>query len=81
MGLQKTKLNRCGTIQKHKARLVQKIDYNETFSPIACLDMIRALIALVAKKEWSTYQLDFLHKRFMWSNQKGSSTKEMKAKY
>nr|KYP56109.1 Retrovirus-related Pol polyprotein from transposon TNT 1-94 [Cajanus cajan] len=53
----KTKLNPDGTIQKHKARLVVKgysqqpgVDYNEIFSPVACLDTIRALIALAAHK-------------------------------
>ncbi|CAL8161243.1 unnamed protein product [Prunus armeniaca] len=61
----KTKLNLDGTVQKNKARLVAKgysqkpgIDYNETFAPVARLDTIRTLIALVAQKEWSLYQLD-----------------------
>ncbi|RDX73154.1 putative mitochondrial protein, partial [Mucuna pruriens] len=44
----KTKLNLDGTIQKHNARLQQGIDYNEIFAPIAHLDTIRALIALIA---------------------------------
>ncbi|CAL8133801.1 unnamed protein product [Prunus armeniaca] len=49
----KTKLNLDGSVQKNKARLVAKgysqkprIDYNETFAPIARLDTIRTLIAL-----------------------------------
>jgi len=61
----KTKLNPDGTIQKHKAILVAKgysqqprIDYNETFAPVARLDTIRALIALAAQKGWNIYQLD-----------------------
>jgi hypothetical protein len=51
----KTKLHLDGTVQKHKARLVAKgyaqkfrIDYNETFAPVARLDTIRTLIALAA---------------------------------
>nr|KYP69003.1 Retrovirus-related Pol polyprotein from transposon TNT 1-94 [Cajanus cajan] len=61
----KTKLNPDGTIQKHKARLIAKgysqqprVDYNETFAPVARLDTIRALIALAAQKGWNIYQLD-----------------------
>nr|KYP41711.1 Retrovirus-related Pol polyprotein from transposon TNT 1-94 [Cajanus cajan] len=53
----KTKLNPDDTIQKHKARLVAKgysqqpgADYNETFALVACLDTIRALIALATQK-------------------------------
>jgi len=34
------------------------IDYNETFAPVAQLDRIRALRALVAQKGWNIYQLD-----------------------
>ncbi|CAL8115629.1 unnamed protein product [Prunus armeniaca] len=54
-----------GTVQKHKARLVAKwyaqklgIDYNETFAPVARLDTIRTLIALVAQMGWKLFQLD-----------------------
>ncbi|XP_031264481.1 uncharacterized protein LOC116122812 [Pistacia vera] len=53
----KTKFNSDGSIKKHKARLVTKgysqllrIDNNETFAPVACMDTIRALIALAAQK-------------------------------
>ncbi|XP_062100607.1 uncharacterized mitochondrial protein AtMg00820-like [Humulus lupulus] len=49
----KTKLNLDGSIQKHKARLLAKgysqqhgVNYNETFSPVAHLDTIRALVSL-----------------------------------
>nr|XP_034923444.1 uncharacterized mitochondrial protein AtMg00820-like [Populus alba] len=51
----KTKLHLDGSVQKHKARLVAKgyaqksrIDYNETFAPVARLDTIQTLIALAA---------------------------------
>ena len=61
----KTKLNPDKSVQKHKARLVVKGyaqqlggDYNETVTPVARLDTIRALIALVAKKKWKIFQLD-----------------------
>ena len=59
----KTKVNSDGSIQKHKARVVVKgysqhfgIDYNETFAPVARLDTIRALVALVAQKQWRMYR-------------------------
>lgn len=45
----KTKLNPNGSINKHKRRLIARINYNETFTPIACLDTIRALIALATQ--------------------------------
>ncbi|CAL5325451.1 unnamed protein product [Camellia sinensis] len=61
----KTKFNPDGSIQKNKARLVAKgysqqpgIDFQETFAPVARLDTIRAIIALVAQKGWFLHQLD-----------------------
>ncbi|CAL2268313.1 unnamed protein product [Prunus armeniaca] len=61
----KTKQNLDGSVQKNKARLVAKgysqkprVDYNETFAPVARLDTIRTLIALAAQKGWQLYQLD-----------------------
>ena len=39
--------------------------YNEVFAPMARLDTIRLMLALVAQKGWTIYQLDkksaFLH--------------------
>ena len=43
----------------------QGIDYNEVFAPVARMDTVRMIIALVAQKGWTIYQLDvksaFLH--------------------
>ncbi|KAI5353004.1 hypothetical protein L3X38_005896 [Prunus dulcis] len=34
------------------------IDFNETFAPVARLDIVRTLIALAAQKRWKLFQLD-----------------------
>lgn len=51
----KTKLNAEGRIEKHKARLVAqgfsqkpRIDYNETFAPVARIDIVRMVLAIAA---------------------------------
>ena len=61
----RTKLNADGSVNKYKARLVVKgysqvfgVDFSETFAPVAHLDTIRMLLALIAQKGWKTYQLD-----------------------
>ncbi|GKE51844.1 retrovirus-related pol polyprotein from transposon TNT 1-94, partial [Tanacetum coccineum] len=53
------------SIQKHKARLVvkgyaqqQRIDYEETFSPVARFDTVRIILALAAQKQWKVFQFD-----------------------
>ncbi|XP_022751424.1 uncharacterized protein LOC111300070 [Durio zibethinus] len=61
----KTKLNADGSINKLKARLVAKgysqqlgVDFSERFAPVARLDTIRLLLALVTQQSWKIYQLD-----------------------
>jgi len=53
----RTKLNSDGYVNKYKARLVVKgyarmfgVDFSETFTPVARMDTIRMLLALVAQK-------------------------------
>ena len=61
----KTKYNEDGSIQKHKARLVAKgysqqprVDFNETFAPIAIIETIRLVLAITAQLELNVYQMD-----------------------
>jgi hypothetical protein len=68
----KVKHNVDGSVSKYKARLVAKgyaqtygIDYEETYSPIAKMTTIRAIIVMAVAKGWSLHQMDvknvFLH--------------------
>jgi hypothetical protein len=68
----KIKHNANGYLSKFKAKLVTKgyaqtygIDYEETYSPVAKMTTVRAIIAMAAAKGWSLHQMDvknaFLH--------------------
>jgi hypothetical protein len=59
-------------VNRYKERLVAKgyaqtygIDYEKTYSPIAKMTIVRAIITMVATKGWSLHQMDvnnvFLH--------------------
>jgi len=61
-----------GTSERYKARLVAKeytltygIDYLETFSPVAKMNVVRILLSLAANYGWSLQQFEvtnvFLH--------------------
>jgi len=61
----KTKHDAEGNTQKHKARLVAwgftqqpEIDFNETFAPVARMDTVRSVLAMVAHNHWSVHQMD-----------------------
>ncbi|MCO5584098.1 hypothetical protein L7F22_038021 [Adiantum nelumboides] len=68
----KIKLNSDASVSRYKARLVAKgyaqtygIDYEETFSLVAKMATLRAIIAVVVEKGWILHQMDvknaFLH--------------------
>nr|GEV57082.1 retrovirus-related Pol polyprotein from transposon TNT 1-94 [Tanacetum cinerariifolium] len=61
----KVKLNEYGDVLKNKARLVAKgyrqeerIDFEESFEPIARIEVIRIFIANAASKNMTIYQMD-----------------------
>src|ERR1700722_9218271 len=63
--IHKPKFKSDGSIDKYKARLVEKgysqtkgIDYAETFAPVVKLNTIRMLITLATKYHWKLHQLD-----------------------
>ena len=68
----RTKIAADGSNIKHKAILVSKvysqvhgIDYTDTFAPVAKMDSIRLVLAMVASKGWEVHHMDvksvFLH--------------------
>eukprot|EP00253_Pinus_taeda_P033359 PITA_33359 len=61
----KTKSNVEGKIDRHKARLVVKgykqqqgRDYDETFAPVARMEIVRTMLSIAAQHNWKIYQMD-----------------------
>ena len=61
----KIKVKANGEIDRYKARLVAKgfeqresYDYEEIFSPVARMETMRLIIALVAQRQWKIHQMD-----------------------
>jgi hypothetical protein len=68
----RTKSATDGQINRYKSKLVAKsfqqvhgVDYDETFTPVAKMDSICLVVAIVATKGWEVHQMDvknaFLH--------------------
>ena len=58
-------MNEFGVVTRNKARLVAQgynqeegIDFDETFAPIARLEVIRMLLAFTCFKDFKLYQMD-----------------------
>ena len=54
-----------GSVEKYKARFVARrfsqvegVDYDETFTPVACYTSIRSLISIVAEMGWKIHHMD-----------------------
>eukprot|EP00253_Pinus_taeda_P011549 PITA_11549 len=61
----KTKSNVEGKIERHKARIVVKgykqqygRDYEETFTSVARMEIVRAVLSIAAQNKWKVYQMD-----------------------
>ena len=61
----KIKTHSDGSIERYKAHLVAKgftqeygIDYEETFTLVARISSVRALLAIVAASKWDLFQID-----------------------
>ena len=61
----KVKRDKNGSIIKYKARLVAKgyvqcpnIDFEEVFSPVARLELVRLLLAIAAHYGWGVHHMD-----------------------
>jgi Reverse transcriptase (RNA-dependent DNA polymerase) len=61
----KIKYNCDGTIERYKARLVAKgftqtydIDYQETFTPVAKMNIVRILLSVATNLGWDLFQMD-----------------------
>lgn len=61
----KVKRDEHGAIVKYKAQLVahgfvqrEGIDFEEVFAPMACMESVRLLLAMVVSKDWRVHHLD-----------------------
>ena len=64
----KVKMQPDRSIERYKARLVARefsqqcgLDYDETFSPVINIIIVRVLIALAVSKAWKVWQMDVIN--------------------
>jgi hypothetical protein len=66
------KLDESGNVARHKTRIVAKgfaqkpgIDFNDTFTPVACMESMRTILHIGMALNWDIHQMDvkttFLH--------------------
>lgn len=51
-------MNEQGEVVRDKARLQEGIDYEETFAPVARIEVVRMFLAYAANKKFKVYQMD-----------------------
>jgi hypothetical protein len=54
----RNKSDKHGTMVRNKARLVEGIDFDETFAPVARLESIRILLSIACHLVFKLYQMD-----------------------
>ena len=61
----KLKKDELGVVIKHKAWLVARgfiqqegIDYDDAFTPVACMGLVCVLLALAAQEGWQVHHMD-----------------------
>ena len=71
-GFFSVKLRSDGSLDRYKAHLIAlgnkqeyRVDYEETFSPVSKMTMVRTILAIAASQSWRLHQMDvknaFLH--------------------
>ena len=70
----KIKIHSDGSIEGYKAHLVAKgftqeykIDYEETFAPVARISFVHAFLAVIATSKWALFQMDVKNAFLNWN--------------
>jgi len=67
----KIKYNADGTVDRYKGRLVvlannpvEGVDFNESFTPVACMVTMRCILTIAISEGWGVHQMD-VHNAFL----------------